>query len=114
MLAWRGDGSQLLHQAQQVRLGPTLHYPALRDAVYVYLCHRNPITGRGNAHKWPLVGSLPREAVHHLISLGDHILDCEAHVRKGEAEHVQESFLAFEIRWCPRLVIDELRGEDLI
>jgi hypothetical protein len=61
-----------------------------------------------------LVGSLPPQAVHDLIALGDHILDRLTHVRAGEAEHGKKLFVALEIWWSPRLVKDELWSEDLI
>jgi hypothetical protein len=60
------------------------------------------------------MGSLPPQAVHDLIALGDHILDRSAHVRAGEAEHGKKLFVALEIWWCPGLVKDELWSEDLI
>ena len=81
------------------------------DEVHVGLPYR--ASGREDAHKLTLVGGMPGEAVHDLIALGDHILYRGAHVGAGEAEHGEETFVALEVRRCLRLVVDELRGEDI-
>src|SRR5215203_4253101 len=53
--------------------------------VHVILAHRS--SGRGHAHQWPIVGAAHGQAARNYVTLGDQLVDLEAQVWEGRAQH---------------------------
>src|SRR5687768_7396216 len=62
LLLRRGNGAELVQQAEPVYFVPALHDLAAGDAIDVRLRHRDARTGWGHAPELTLVGGLPGQA----------------------------------------------------
>src|SRR3712207_5997647 len=78
----RRNGTELLQQAQEVRLAPAFDALATSEAEYGHPWQRYAVAGRGNALKVALVRSLYHKATRDRIPFGNYISKREDTVRE--------------------------------
>ena len=88
------NSAYLPQHTHRIVVGPSFLYLAAGNAVNGDPRHLHPIAGRGYAHKFALVGTVPGPAGHHLVPCSYLMLDGNVGVGEGSAVEADNLFLA--------------------
>src|SRR5260370_2694622 len=122
LLSWWRDHTELSQRAYDVELGPLFHYPAVGDPKNLVPGYRHILAGWGGPQSSgpaSLVGSAKCVAAHHLVPLGDHVLNGEMAIGEGREERdgnvivfllVQRTRTAWKV--TPVVGVDEIVSGD--
>ena len=113
LLCWRGDGSQLLHQAQGVQVGPAFHRLAFSDAGDDHPLHREWPAGRWYPHELSLMSTPHRVAERRFVPLAEDILEREVQIGEGVTDRGDDLSVTLGARALPRegRMVDVVGGE---
>src|SRR6266542_2397605 len=110
----RGDGADLLQQAEHVQLGPLLHDPAFLHTEHVDAAQLDGSAGRGHSRQVAGVDATPGNAVGHEVALRDLIVNLVGVAGQAIGDAADEMLEGWAVhRRLAGHVRHEVRREDL-